>query len=287
MKSFPVPTLETLYSGENTAAGLGLRREIIKQQLELKDTDVDFFEIAPENWIGVGGHYGNLLRQISERFELTLHGLSLNIGGYAPLDFELLRGVKSLMQTHNCALYSEHLSYCADDAHIYDLLPIPFTQEALEQTVERILQVQDFLGQRIALENSSYYTPLASELSEIDFITELLHRADCDMLLDVNNVYVNSINHRYDAQDFIRSLPKEKIRYMHIAGHFVEAEDLRVDTHGSDVISEVFELLAFSYAQFGHKPTLLERGFNFPEMPQLLEQINEIKRLQKTTKIAA
>lgn len=284
MTEISSPNLKTLFSARGSAAGLGLRREILEELLQLDEGDVDFFEIAPENWIGVGGAYGKSLRQISEKTPITLHGLSLNIGGFMPLDYELLKGVKKLIEQHNCALYSEHISYCADDAHLYDLLPIPFTEEALTQTVKRVQAVQDVLGQRIALENSSYYTPLANDMSESEFITGLLEQADCDLLLDVNNVYVNSVNHRYDPHQFIRSLPRERIRYMHIAGHYVEAEDLRVDTHGSDVIAPVYDLLAYSYDQFGIVPTLLERDFNFPSMQALLRQVDQIKTIQAARK---
>lgn len=284
MTEISSPNLKTLFSSRGSAAGLGLRREILEELLQLDEGDVDFFEIAPENWIGVGGAYGKSLRQISEKTPITLHGLSLNIGGFMPLDYELLKGVKKLIEQHNCALYSEHISYCADDAHLYDLLPIPFTEEALTQTVKRVQAVQDVLGQRIALENSSYYTPLANDMSESEFITGLLEQADCDLLLDVNNVYVNSVNHRYDPHQFIRSLPRERIRYMHIAGHYVEAEDLRVDTHGSDVIAPVYDLLAYSYDQFGIVPTLLERDFNFPSMQALLRQVDQIKTIQAARK---
>lgn len=285
MTDFPDHPINDVFSNKSTAAGLGLRREIINDlesyQNEQGDEPLfDFMEVAPENWIGVGGKYAKKLRAFTERYPLTLHGLSLNIGGFAPLDFELLEGIKDFIKTHNCKIYSEHLSYCADDAHLYDLLPIPFTEQAVESVVERIGRVQDFLGQRIALENVSYYTPLTTELSEIDFINEVIRRADCDLLLDVNNVYVNSINHRYDAEAFIQSMPAEKVRYMHIAGHYVEAEDLRVDTHGSNIINPVFELLAFACQHIGVVPTLLERDFNFPAMSELIAEVDQIRAIQ-------
>ena len=277
--------INDVFSGKLTAAGLGFRREIINdleiyQEEQADNSLFDFMEIAPENWIGVGGKYAKKLRAFTERYPVTLHGLSLNIGGFAPLDFELLKGIKEFIKKHDCKIYSEHLSYCADDAHIYDLLPIPFTEQAIISVVERISRVQDFLGQRIALENVSYYTPLATELSEADFISEVIRRADCDLLLDVNNVYVNSINHRYDAQAFIQSMPLDKVRYMHIAGHYVEAEDLRVDTHGANVIDPVFDLLAFTYQQIGVVPTLLERDFNFPAMSELIAEVDQVKAIQ-------
>ncbi len=284
MESAKLDGLSRLFDQDSLSAGLGLRREILQQMTELDSLPLDFLEIAPENWINVGGRFRRMLDILREQLPVTLHGLSLNLGGYKPLDQALIHGVKTLMRQLDAPLYSEHLSYCADDAQLYDLLPIPFTEEALNSTASRIRQVQDELGQRIALENSSYYAPLASELSEVEFICELLERADCDLLLDVNNVYVNSINHRYDAERFIRSLPAARVRYMHVAGHFVEAEDLRVDTHGSDVIQPVFDLLQTAYRHVGVVPTLLERDFNFPSLPQLLGEVDTIRSIQRQSR---
>lgn len=284
---------QTLFSKAGSAAGLGFRREIARDLESFqangdKEKLFDFIEVAPENWIGVGGRHAKRLRAFTEKYPLTLHGLSLNIGGFAPLDFDLLSGIKKFIQQHDCKIYSEHLSYCADDAHLYHLLPMPFTEEAVEQVVERVQQVQDFLGMRVALENVSYYTPLSNEISEIEFITEILQRADCELLLDVNNVYVNSINHSYDPGEFIAAVPKERVRYMHIAGHYVEAEDLRVDTHGSEVIDPVFDLLDTAYQRFGIVPTLLERDYNFPPIHELIAEVNRVQSIQlATVRVAA
>lgn len=264
----------------NAKAGLGYRREIADQLLSLDEKAVDFFEVAPENWIDVGGQYANQFRQISEKFPVTLHGLSLNIGGFSPLDIELVNNIRNFIQLHNCKLYSEHLSYCGDDGHLYDLMPIPFKTDAVKFVAERVQQVQDILGQRIVLENVSYYAASAPEMSEIEFINAVVKQADCDLLLDVNNVYVNSINHGYDALAFMQALPAERIKYMHIAGHYIEAEDLRVDTHGADVCDSVWSLLDVAYKLFGVKPTLLERDFNFPPMQALLMEIEQIRKAQ-------
>ena len=180
------------------------------------------------------------------------------------------------MAEHSIRCYTEHLSYCSDSGHLYDLMPIPFTEEAVVYVAERILQIQDFLGQRIAMENVSYYAAPQQEMSEIDFINAVLEKADCNLLLDVNNIYVNSINHRYDPLEFLKALPGERIAYGHIAGHFDEAEDLRVDTHGADVIDPVWELLDAAYYQFGAFPTLLERDFNIPPVEELLKEVEQI-----------
>lgn len=262
-------------------AGLGLRRGMLPMLEPMDDGDVDFLEVAPENWIGVGGKFARQLRSYSERFDMTLHGLSLNIGGPEPIDTVLVSNIKHFITQHQCKLYTEHLSYCGDGGHLYDLMPIPFTPEAVDHVAARIGQVQDILGQRIALENVSYYASPGREMTELEFIAAVLDQADCDLLLDVNNIYVNSINHRYDAQEFLQGLPAERIHYIHIAGHYVEAEDLRVDTHGAAVIDSVWQLLQEAYRVFGVKPTLLERDFNFPTLPELMTEVDHIKALQR------
>jgi uncharacterized protein (UPF0276 family) len=259
-----------------TGAGLGLRRSLLEALKSAEDT-VDFLEVAPENWINVGGRFGRQLREYTERYPLLCHGLSLSIAGPTEIDWALLKNIKQFMRDHQVRCYSEHLSYCSDDGHLYDLLPIPFTGDAVKFVANRIRQVQDFLEQPIALENISYYAAPQQELSEIDFIGAVLEEADCHLLLDVNNIYVNSINHGYDAEDFLAALPGERIAYGHVAGHFVEAEDLLVDTHGADVIDPVWHLLDSAYQHFGVFPTLLERDFNLPPVNELLTEVNAIK----------
>lgn len=263
-----------------TGAGLGLRRSLL-EGLSSADDAVDFIEVAPENWINVGGRFGRQLREYTERYPLLCHGLSLSIAGPAELDWELLKNIKQFMRDHQVRCYSEHLSYCSDDGHLYDLLPIPFTGDAVRFVANRIRQVQDFLEQPMAIENISYYAAPQQELSEFDFICAVLEEANCDLLLDVNNIYVNSINHGYDAEDFLAALPGDRIAYGHIAGHFVEAEDLLVDTHGADVIDPVWHLLDSAYKHFGVFPTLLERDFNLPPVNELLGEVNVIKTRQK------
>ncbi|WP_269618408.1 HvfB family MNIO-type RiPP peptide maturase [Zhongshania sp. BJYM1] len=261
-------------------AGLGLRRGLMTAFKQLTSNDIDFIEVAPENWIGIGGRYGRSFREVAERHPVYLHGLSLNIGGFSPLDSNLLNDIRQFMDTFNCPLYSEHLTYCGDEGQLYDLLPIPFTEEAVHHVAGRVKQVQDLLGQRILLENASYYAAPAQQMSESEFINAVLAEADCDLLLDVNNIYVNSINHRYDPLEFLHALPLERARYIHIAGHYDEAEDLRVDTHGADVIDPVWALLDAAYERCGPLPTLLERDFNFPPMNELLLEVERIKQAQ-------
>jgi uncharacterized protein (UPF0276 family) len=241
---------------------------------------VDFYEVAPENWIGMGGRYGKQFRAFTERYPFVCHGLSLSIGSPSPLDETFLHRVKRFLDQHQIRAYTEHLSYCSDDGHLYDLMPIPFTEAAVQHVAARVRRAQDILERRIALENVSYYAAPGQELSEIDFINAVLQEADCDLLLDVNNIYVNSINHGYDAEQFLYALPGERVVYFHVAGHYNEAEDLVVDTHGADVIDPVWDLLDKAYAHFGVVPTLLERDFNIPPLPELLGEVDQIVRLQ-------
>lgn len=268
-------------------AGLGLRRELLAPLCAALPARIGFLEVAPENWMQVGGRLGRQFRALTERVPFVTHGLSLSIGGPAPLDEAFVREVRAFLDMHGIADYTEHLSWCADDGHLYDLLPIPFTQAAVDHVVERVCRVQDLLGRRIALENASYYAALSTELSELDFLNEVVARTDCDLLLDVNNLYVNSQNHGYDAQMFLAGLPGARIRYLHVAGHYRQADvpagerALRIDTHGAPVADPVWRLLELTYQRFGVKPTLLERDFNVPPLTELLHEIEHIHALQQ------
>lgn len=266
---------------EFQGAGLGLRRALLGPLLSMDHTAVDFMEAAPENWIEVGGRFGKQFRIMAERYPVVLHGLSLDIGGPDPIDTELVQSVRNLMTEADVPLYSEHLTYCAAEGHLYDLLPIPFTEEAVHHVSARVRQVQDIVGRPIALENASYYAQPYADLSEEQFINAVLSESGCDLLLDVNNIYVNSINHSYDPVAFLDALPLERVRYIHVAGHFDEAADLKIDTHGADVIDPVWELLAHAYQRLGPVPTLLERDFNFPPLNVLLQEVAQIRTLQR------
>jgi hypothetical protein len=269
---------------ELRGAGLGLRRALLGSLQDMDDKAVDFMEAAPENWIGVGGRFGRQFRELAERHTIALHGLSLDIGGPDPIDVDLVRSIKTLISEIDAPVYSEHMSYCAAGGHLYDLLPIPFTEEAVRQVAARVRQVQDILGQAIALENSSYYAQPHNEMTESAFIRAVLEESNCELLLDVNNIYVNSINHNYDPIEFLDSLPLERTRYIHIAGHYDEAPDLKVDTHGADVIDPVWSLLAQAYQRLGPVPTLLERDFNLPPLPELLQEVEQVRRYQREAK---
>ena len=265
-----------------SGAGLGFRRELLPALNTRVPDAIDFFELAPENWIELGGQYARDLRRFTERHPFVCHGLSLSLGGPTPLDELLLTKIRQFMDTHGIALYTEHLSYCSDDGHLYDLLPIPFTEDAVKYVAARIRRAQDILERRIAIENASYYTPSTiAEMDEASFIRAILDEADCDLHLDVNNVFVNSVNHRYDPVAFLQTMPTERIVYMHMAGHYNEAPDLIVDTHGADVIEPVWLLLDAAYRMHGVAPTLLERDFNIPPLDELVCEIERIARIQR------
>lgn len=262
----------------DAAAGLGLRRALLGELRALPAGRVDFVEAAPENWIGVGGAVGEAFEAVAARMPVVLHGLSLSLGGPAPLDETFLARVRQFMDAHRCPLYSEHLSACGDArGHLYDLMPLPFSEEAVAHVVGRIRRVQDVLGRRIAVENISYYAAPFQRMPEIDFVRAVLDQADCLMLLDVNNIVVNAHNHGYDADAFLDALPGERIAYVHIAGHYDDPDGLKIDTHGASVDAAAWRLLERAYARFGPRPTLLERDFNLPPMDALLDELDGVR----------
>ncbi|MSP86419.1 MAG: DUF692 domain-containing protein [Methylotenera sp.] len=276
--------------------GLGLKRELIPQmQANVADTsiaNINFVEIAPENWMAIGGKAEKQLDWFAERYPIVCHGLCLSLGGLAPLNTEFLSQIKQFLQQYQIPLYTEHLSYATDgyngkQGYLYDLLPIPFTEEAVQYVAARIRQTQDILGQRIAVENASFYvqSPISS-MDELTFINAVLTEADCLLHLDINNIYVNSINFGFDAHKFLGGIPGERIAYAHMAGHFQQAPDLLIDTHGTDVIEPVWTLLEEAYQLFGLFPTCLERDNNIPPLSVLMHEVNKIAALQNSYQIA-
>lgn len=270
-----------MHSSEFGMVGLGLRREMLDELLEHVPKQIDFLEVAPENWLKLGGRFKKQFKILTDANNFVCHGLSLSIGSPEPLDIEFIKSLKVFFDQHNIKMFSEHLSYCSGQGHMYDLMPIPFTEEAIAHVVPRIKQVQDILERPVAMENVSYYGAPGQELSELEFTTEILEQADCKLLVDVNNIYVNSINHGYDANTFLAGLPTKRIAYGHVAGHYNEANDLIVDTHGADVIDPVWELLDKAYKVHGVFPTLLERDFNIPEINVLTKELDIIIQLQQ------
>ncbi|MDA0910980.1 MAG: DUF692 domain-containing protein [Proteobacteria bacterium] len=266
---------------DHQAIGLGLRQEFFDELLQ-NPQGVDFIEIAPENSIGIGGRRAHLLKKYREQFPIVLHGLSLSIGGISPLNIDFIKRIKAFMREHQITMYSEHLSYCSDQqGYLYDLLPLPFSDEMVKHITTRIQQVQDILECPLILENASYYAAPGQILSEIDFIQAVVSESGCRLLLDVNNVYVNSVNHGYNPQQFIKQLPSDKIHYIHVAGHWQKSPQLIIDTHGEDVIDPVWQLLCYCYQTHGFFPTLLERDFNLPPLASLKRELQTISKIQQ------
>lgn len=263
------------------SAGLGLRREMLATLLQHKPPVIDFFEVAPENWLPYGGKLAKDFRQLTEQYPFFCHGLSLSIGGPDPLDLAFIHQLKRFLDQHQIRCYSEHLSFCAAAGHLYDLMPIPFTEEAVHYVAARIRQVQQILERPLVVENVSYYAAPGQQLSEQVFLCAVLAEADCSLLLDINNIYVNATNHGYDATEFLKAMPSERIAYYHVAGHEQQAPDLLIDTHGAAIPDPVWQLLKHSYQLHGCRPTLYERDFNLPTMPELCLEVAEIKRLQQ------
>ncbi len=274
--------------------GLGLKRELIPQIQALyghpQIANINFVEIAPENWIDIGGKPAKQLDWFVERYPVVCHGLCLSLGGLSPLNIGFLKQVKNFLHQYNIPVYTEHLSYSTDGykgehGYLYDLLPIPFTEEAVHYVAKRIRQTQDILGQRIGIENASFYVAApVSEMSELAFLKAVLNEADCLLHLDINNIYVNSINFGFNPLEFLRGIPGERIIYGHVAGHYQQTPSLLVDTHGEDVIDPVWALLESAYQLFGTFPTLLERDINIPPLDVLINEVNKIDGLQRQHK---
>lgn len=285
----PVPHLQSLNQLRVTpaalragvqGAGLGLRRAHLEALFNTRPSAIDFFEIAPENWMRVGGRLGRFFRGLTESYPFCCHGLCLSLGAGDPLDYGFLHELKRFMDEHGIQFYSEHLSYSSGNGHLYDLMPIPFTSEAVQYVSGRIQKTQEVLERRIAIENISYYAAPGQEMSEIDFINAVLLEADCELLLDVNNVFVNSVNHGYDAKHFLEQVPFDRVSSIHVAGHYHESETLLIDTHGAPVKDSVWDLLGSVYDCAGVLPTVLERDFNLPPLEALLLELDQVKQIQ-------
>lgn len=263
-----------------TVIGLGFRRDIALDLIDSKSNLPNFIEVAPENWMKMGGYWKKQFDLATEKYPLLCHGLSLSIGSVEDLDYKFLKDLKLFLDQYNVSIYSEHLSYSkCENAHLYDLLPIPFREDAVNHIVNRIRIVQDILERPLALENVSYYTPVASEMTEAEFIKSIVLESGCNLLLDVNNVYVNAFNHNYESKSFIDSLPLDKVSYIHMAGHEQVAPDLIIDTHGKDIIDPVFELFDWTIQKLEPVPVLLERDFNIPDIEILNKELTQLKNI--------
>lgn len=265
---------------KSSSIGIGFRKDFADEFIDNSIFSPDFIEFAPENWIDMGGYWRKVLDKVTEKYPAICHGLSLSIGSPKELDMSFLRKLKKFLDEYNIDIYSEHLSYTkAENAHLYDLLPIPFRDDAVKHVVKRIKQVQDFLERPLVIENVSYYTPVAAEMSEQEFINNIVNESGCNMLLDVNNVYVNAFNHKYDTKAFIDSMPLDKIAYIHMAGHTKVAPDMIIDTHGEAIIDPVYELFDYTVSKINPVPVLLERDFNIPETEELIAEMKKLKEI--------
>jgi len=259
--------------------GLGYRRDFADEFLDGSVTP-DFVEFAPENWMNIGGYWKKEINKIVERYSILCHGLSLSIGSPDALDMDFLKKLKAFLDEYNVKIYSEHLSFAkCDNAHLYDLLPIPFREDAVKHVVQKIKQVQDYLERPFVMENVSYYTPVAAEMDEAAFINAIVQESDCQLLLDVNNVYVNAFNHNYNTKSFIEKLPLHKVAYVHMAGHTRVSADLIIDTHGEAIIDPVYDLFEWTIEKIKPVPVLLERDFNIPEMEELNGELSRLRSI--------
>lgn len=228
----------------------------------------------------MGGWWRKQVRTIVAEYPVLAHGLSLSIGGTHPLDVTFLNEVKSFLQQNRVLLFSEHLSFSqVENAHLHELFPMPFTEEAIQHVVPRIQKVQDHLERPLVLENISYYTNSMQEMNEAQFIRHILEEADCYLLLDINNVYVNAFNHQYDPREFIMSLPLERVAYIHMAGHEQVAPDLIIDTHGQPIADPVWELFGWALDYVSPVPVLLERDFNIPAWKDIYPEWQHLQHI--------
>jgi uncharacterized protein (UPF0276 family) len=259
--------------------GLGLRPIYYPDILDTAPP-VDWFEIISENFMVPGGRPLAMLDRVRADYPIVMHGVSMSIGSTAPLDFDYLKGLKQLAQRVEPAWISDHLCWTGvHGINLHDLLPLPYTEEALNHVADRIRRVQDFLGRRIAIENvSSYVTFASSEMDEWTFVRELAERADCWLLLDVNNIFVSAFNHDFDASAFLRSIKPERVIQMHLAGHS-DCETHKIDTHDQPICDGVFALYAEAVRHIGPVSTMIERDDNFPLFSELLSELDRVRAI--------
>ncbi|ARG98122.1 MNIO family bufferin maturase [Legionella micdadei] len=261
--------------------GLGLRPDHYEDILLYKP-NIDWFEILTENYLIPGGKPLYFLDQIRENYPVVMHGVSLSIGSTEPLDRNYLKDLKALAQRVDPVWISDHLCWTGvQGLNMHDLLPIPYTEEAIKHIVSRITEVQDYLGQRILIENvSSYLTFTQSEMTEWEFISEIAQQADCYILLDVNNIYVSSINHEFNALDYLNGVPAERIMQIHLAGHSNYGHYI-IDTHDAPIIQPVWDLYAETITKLGRVSTMIERDDKIPPLTELLIELDQARRIME------
>ena len=258
--------------------GLGLRYDLATELLERRPKNVSWVEVHPENYVDRGGRYAEILDLAREDWPVVTHGLTTCFGALQPFDEGYLTDLHGFLKDLEVPWHSEHLCIGAADAHFFhDLLPLPFTDEAVATSAQRISEVRDAIDMPIALENVSYYAPQGPNgLEEADFVIEVLERADAKLLLDVNNIYVNARNFGFDPKAYIDKIPADRVVQIHVAGHLVREDGLRIDTHGEPVPDDVYQLLDYALRKLGPVPVLLERDSNIPALDELLAEIDEL-----------
>ena len=259
--------------------GLGLRKEHYETVLAERPA-VDWFEIISENYMVEGGKPLDYLSRIREHYPMVMHGVSMSIGSTEPLDFGYLKRLKALIQRVEPAWFSDHLCWTGvQGINLHDLMPLPYTEEAVQHLVDRVKQVQDYMGRQMLLENvSSYVSYSDSQMSEWEFLRAVSERADCLILLDINNIYVSAFNHNFDPYTYLTAMPKERVYQFHLAGHTQE-NNLIIDTHDHPIADPVFELYAAAVQHFGRVSTMIERDDHIPPLPELLIELEQVRRI--------
>lgn len=265
---------------KNLGFGLGLRRENVDDLLAALPGSLDCLEIAPENYMKTGGRLYRQYRELAERYPLAVHGLSLSLGSKIPPAKSFLKDLKTFLKQVRAPWMSDHLCYSSVlGSQFHDLLPLPFTREALRHVVPRIRRIQDYLEMPFAVENVSYYAPGGKhEMTEWEFLAEVAERADCSLLFDVNNVYVNAVNHGFDPYEYLKAVPYPRVLHIHVAGH-IQYQDFLLDTHGAPVIDPVWDLLRYVAARSQPKAVIVERDHNLPALAESLAEVETARRI--------
>lgn len=263
--------------------GLGLRPQHfpdILGQDPAATNGVDWFEIISENFVGVGGPPLSNMMAVRERFPIVMHGVSMSIGSIDPLNMDYLLGLKTLADLIEPELISDHLCWTGvHGLNMHDLLPMPMTEESINHVAGRVRQVQDVLGRQLMLENAStYVTFTEDEMTEWEFLSEIANRADCAILLDVNNIYVSAFNHGFSADDYLSGVPKDRVRQIHLAGHEHNGDHI-IDTHDEPVPKDVLDLYAKAIDRLGPVPTMIERDANIPPFADLVRELQGVRRI--------
>ncbi|MDC0933563.1 DUF692 domain-containing protein [Arcobacteraceae bacterium] len=261
--------------------GLGLRTEFLDDILfDKKSFSPDWWEVTPENWINMPVWYREKFEEITQNTPIVAHGVSLSLGSNKKPKKKHLKELKNFLDTYKIKYYSEHISYSSyDNIQAHELLPVPLTMKMVDLMSDNIKYVEDFLGRNISIENATYYHCEPSSLSESDFINELLHKSDAKLLLDLNNVYVNSINHKYNAKKFIKSLDLNHVSYIHLAGHyFDDTVKMLIDSHGTKVNNDTWDLLKYTLDKIDVSP-MIERDNNIPTLKVMEKEYKKMKKI--------